>query len=133
MDKEEDIPLTSSSPNDKFLNELTMKLLTNKTSYAKYLHKTDNAKYEEEQQFIQDCNTHHKKIISITDDLCKDLNNEFGTDVKEAFDNYARTIVRYLEVKEKSDEIQKEYDDEESTMFPYSINTMDNYLKKNRK
>lgn len=131
MDKEEDIPLTSS-PNDKFLNDLTMKFLTNKTSYAKYLHKTDNAKYEEEQQFIQDCNTHRAKIVSITDDLCKDPNNEFGSDVKEAFDNYARTIVRYLEVKERSDEIQKEYD-EDNTMFPYSINTMDNYLKKNRK
>ena len=45
----------SRSPSDnKFIDEITMKLLTNKTNYAKYLYKTDNDKYEEQQQFIKD-------------------------------------------------------------------------------
>ena len=50
MDSDENI--SSSPQNDKFLNELTMKLLTNKTNYAKYLSKTDNEKYEEHQEFM---------------------------------------------------------------------------------
>ena len=40
MDSDENI--SSSPQNDKYLNELTMKLLTNKTNYAKYLSKTEN-------------------------------------------------------------------------------------------
>ena len=138
---ENDDSIISSSPtNDKFLNELTMKFLTNKTCYEKYLLKTDSVKFEEQQQFIKDCAKYNSKIISITDDLCNDSNNNYGTDVKEAFDNYARIIIRYLEVKEKSDEIQKEYTDEENEMFPYSMNeipsinpkhgSMDMFVKK---
>lgn len=118
---EDDTTSFGSSPaNEKYLNELTMKFLTNQTCYAKYLYKNDNAKYEEEQQFIKDCTTFNSQIVSITDTMCTDPQaNDYGSDVKEAFHNYARIIIRYLEVKEKSDELQKEYDD--TTMFPYSM------------
>ena len=37
--------LGTSPSEDKFIDEITMKLLTNKTSYAKYLHKTNTEKF----------------------------------------------------------------------------------------
>ena len=135
MDSDENI--SSSPQNDKFLNELTMKLLTNKTNYAKYLTKTDNEKYEEHQEFIQDCKNFSPEILDITKKLCKNPEEDFGSDVKDAFNEYAHVLIRYLEVKERSDELQKEYD----TIFPYSMNeesnkvpvhgTMDIFVQKN--
>ena len=94
MDSDENI--SSSPQNDKFLNELTMKLLTNKTNYAKYLSKTDNEKYEEHQEFIQDCNHFSPDILDITKKLCKNPEEDFGNDVKEAFNEYAHVLIRYL-------------------------------------
>ena len=55
----------------KFIDEITMKLLTNKTNYAKYLYKTDSDKYEEQLQFAVDCKVFYKDIISITKDMCQ--------------------------------------------------------------
>ena len=120
MDSDENI--SSSPQNDKYLNELTMKLLTNKTNYAKYLSKTDTEKYEEHQEFIQDCKKFSPEILDITKKLCKNPEEDFGSDVKDAFNEYAHVLIRYLEVKERSDELQKEYD----TMFPYSMNEESN-------
>lgn len=122
------------SPSDnKFIDEITMKLLTNKTNYAKYLYKTDNDKYEEQQQFIKDCKTFHNEIISMTKDMCKNKENDFGSDVNDSFNNYARTIIRYLEVKQRSEDLQKEYqehevmnDDEPFPLETESVNDDDN-------
>lgn len=145
---ENDIPI-SESPNDKFIDEITMKLLTNQTSYSKYLHKTDDSRYKEEQQFIEDCKTFKQDIQKITNELCKCKQHIYGSDVNEAFNNYAHTLIRYLEVKKRSDEIQKEYDQDDSygdDIFPfqaeseesddkppsYSTGTMDKYLMRKK-
>jgi|TARA_B110000967_G_C18680662_1_gene457865 hypothetical protein len=145
---ENDIPI-SESPNDKFIDEITMKLLSNQTSYSKYLHKTDDSRYKEEQQFIEDCKTFKQDIQEVTTELCKCKQHNYGSDVNEAFNNYSRTLIRYLEVKKRSDEIQKEYDQDDSygdDLFPfqaeseesddkppsYSTGTMDKYLMRKK-
>ena len=145
---ENDIPI-SESPNDKFIDEITMKLLTNQTSYSKYLHKTDDSRYKEEKQCIEDCKTFKQDIQKITNELCKCKQHIYGSDVNEAFNNYAHTLIRYLEVKKRSDEIQKEYDQDDSygdDIFPfqaeseesddkppsYSTGTMDKYLMRKK-
>ena len=123
MDNDEDFQNPEISPSDnKFIDELTMKLLTNQTNYAKYLSKNDTEKYEEQQQFIMDCNDYYHQIMNMTKDLCKQKENNYGSDVNQAFNNYARIVIRYLEVKQKSDEQQKEYsDDLIGEQFPDSI------------
>ena len=127
MDNDEDFKNPEISPSDnKFIDELTMKLLTNQTNYAKYLYKNDSEKYEEQQQFIMDCNDFYHQIMNITKELCKQKENTYGSDVNEAFNNYARIVIRYLEVKQKSDEQQKEYhDDLIEEQFPDSIEDED--------
>ncbi len=137
-----------TSPSDnKFIDEITMKLLANKTNYAKYLYKTDNDRYEEQQQFIEDCKNFQYEIISMTKDMCKNKENEFGSEVNESFNNYARTIIRYLEVKQRSEHLQKEYQEQEimkdDEPFPletesinddenqsYSTGTMDMFVRR---
>lgn len=127
MDNDEDFQNPEISPSDnKFIDELTMKLLTNQTNYAKYLYKNDSEKYEEQQQFIMDCNDFYHQIMNITKELCKQKENTYGSDVNQAFNNYARIVIRYLEVKQKSDEQQKEYhDDLIEEQFPDSIEDED--------
>jgi len=127
MDNDEDFQNPEISPSDnKFIDELTMKLLTNQTNYAKYLYKNDSEKYEEQQQFIMDCNDFYHQIMNITKELCKQKENSYGSDVNQAFNNYARIVIRYLEVKQKSDEQQKEYhDDLIEEQFPDSIEDED--------
>ena len=130
MDQAEEIPI-----NNKYIDELTMKLLTNKTNYAKYLAKTDTRKYEEQQEFIQDCRTFKDSILDITRRMCKNEEVEYSSAVTHAFDIYARELIRYLEVKQCSDELQKELykeirDDDEDVMFPASIdNVMEDDIK----
>ena len=133
MDNDEDFQNPEISPSDnKFIDELTMKLLTNQTNYAKYLYKNDSEKYEEQQQFIMDCNDYYHQIMNMTKDLCKQKENNYGSDVNQAFDNYARIVIRYLEVKQKSDEQQKEYNDDLiGEQFPDSIEdeeSMNDYI-----
>lgn len=133
MDNDEDFQNPEISPSDnKFIDELTMKLLTNQTNYAKYLYKNDSEKYEEQQQFIMDCNDFYHQIMNITKELCKQKENSYGSDVNQAFNNYARIVIRYLEVKQKSDEQQKEYhDDLIEEQFPDSIedeDTLNDYI-----
>ena len=115
---------------NKHIDELTMKLLTNKTSYAKYLAITDEQKYEKHKQFMQDCNEHSLDIINMTRTMCKGENNEYGSNVSEAFDAYAQTLIRYLEVKQRSDEIQQGHDAEDE-LFPHSMD--EEHIKPNMK
>lgn len=144
---DDESPRLGETPSDnKFIDEITMKLLSNQTSYAKYLSKTDTLKYEEQKQFKVDCNNFKGDILSMTRELLACRDNEYGSDVNEAFNNYARILIRHLEVTKQSDENQREYE-EDAEMFPYSIdednkppkktygkmNTLDLFLKKNRK
>ena len=88
---EPDIPI-SESPNDKFVDEITMKLLSNQTTYSKYLHQIDDSRHQEEQQFIEDCKIFRDDIQDITTELCKCKQHNYGSDVNEAFKNYGKTM-----------------------------------------
>jgi hypothetical protein len=122
-DDEPDVPDYSDN---KHVDELTMKLLSNKTNYAKYLSMTDERKHEAREQFMKDCIDHKSNILSMTRNMCNGKDNEYGSDVTESFEKYAQTLIRYLEVKESSDKAQREYEDtndtsDEDVMFPSSI------------
>ena len=130
-DENKKTPMSESPSENKFIDELTMKLLSNQNGYAKYLSKTDTMKLEEQEQFKTDCFEQKNGILSMTQHLLSHETNDFGSDVNETFNNYARILIRHLEVKQRSDEIQKEYhyknsdEDDENEMFPYSMDEAD--------
>ena len=80
---------------------------------------------------IIDCFEQKNGILSMTRHLLSHETNDFGSDVNETFNNYARILIRHLEVKQRSDEIQKDYhyknsdEDDENEMFPYSMDEAD--------
>ena len=103
--------MEESPSTNKYIDDLTMKLLTNQTSYAKYVTKTDELAREEKAQFHEDCQTWKSNILTITRKLCnQEGEHQYGSDIVDSFDVYVRNIVRYLETKKRSDELQKEYE-----------------------
>ncbi len=136
-DENEKTPVSESPSENKFIDELTMKLLSNQNGYAKYLANTDTMKMEEQEQFKKDCFEHNNDILFMTRELLSHEENDFGSDVNESFNNYTRILIRHLEVKQRSDEIQKGYyksENDENEMFPYSMDEPDtkSYLKFNQ-
>ena len=101
-DEQENTPMSESPSENKFIDELTMKLLSNQNGYAKYLSKTDTMKLEEQEQFKTDCFEQKNGILSMTRHLLSHETNDFGSDVNETFNNYARILIRHLEVKQRS-------------------------------
>ena len=84
---------TTEYTDNKYVDELTMKLLSNKTNYAKYLAMTDERKHEEQQQFMKDCIEYKSNILAMTRNMCNGKDNEYGSDVTESFEKYARTLI----------------------------------------
>jgi len=110
MSSDDELEAPDYSDN-KYVDDLTMKLLSNKTNYAKYLSMTDERKHEAREQFMKDCINHKSNILSMTKNMCNGNDIEYGSDVIESFEKYAQTLIRYLEVKESSDKAQREYED----------------------
>ena len=127
----DDIP--PSPPENKYIDDLTIQLLLNKTNYAKYLSKTDEQKYEEQQQFVLDCEQYRNPILDMTKHMMRDPLLSYSSEVSDAFNQYARILIRYLEVKERSDEHQKDNghgsSDEEDVLFPSTMNEPPNPLR----
>ncbi len=121
-------------PDNKYIDELTMKLLLNKTNYAKYLSKTDTQKFEEQQQFILDCEKYQRPVLDMTKHMLRDSTISYSTEVSDAFQQYARIVIRYLEIKERSEEMQKDFahegsDEDDDVLFPASMNEPPNPLR----
>lgn len=121
-------------PSNKFIDKLSLEFLLNKTQYQKYLQKTDPQKFAEMQEFSENCARLSRPIMDMTMRLLQDPKTDrYSQEVQDAFHVYADALIRYLEIKEMTDQVQEEYDenrghdDDENTLFPAS---MDNGIDK---
>ena len=110
----------------KSMDQLTMSLLLNKTQYHKYLAKTDAQKHAEYCEFLEGCSLRREQIIDITVNLLDSNNtkdkeiNKYSQEVQTVFNEYAKTVIRYLEIQESMNSRYK--DEDEDMMFPPSMN-----------
>jgi len=105
-----------------FVDKITLELLLNKTNYQKYLSKSEPQKFAEYQEFLDNCEKHKRQMVNITCSLINNpANNKCSTEVANAFETYAKVLIRYLEMKEMTDSIQaannQEYNDDD-VLFP---------------
>lgn len=127
-DTEPSIYNNSNVPNSSnaFVDKITLELLLNKTNYQKYLSKSEPQKFAEYQEFLDNCEKHKRQMVNITCGLINNpANNKCSTEVANAFETYAKVLIRYLELKEMTDSIQaannQEYnvrDLDEDVLFP---------------
>ena len=122
MEDMKEIPEPHIHPVNSFIDKMSLQFLLNKTHYQKYLAKTDPQLYAEKQEFLESCSQYRRSIVDMTARLLDNPNYQYySTEVCDAFDKYAQTLIRYLEVKERSDSIQKNFDSDgsdEDMLFP---------------
>lgn len=92
--------MSESKNNDDYINDITMNLLMNKNQHKKYISIEDPAKYEREQKHLQALRKHKNEIIELTRRLLCEPDTQITTDVNESFNDYTRTLLRYLKMKD---------------------------------
>ena len=105
----------SVTDND-YINNITMNFLMNKSQHKKYISEEDPARYEREQKHIRTLKKHKNEIIELTRRLICEPDTQLTTDVNESFNDYTRTLLRYLKMKDIE---KKGYDNDsdDETLF----------------
>jgi len=109
------VPVTTN----KMIDKLTLEIMANKSKYKKYLLKTDPDKYEKIQEYSMKLRKYETDILRIVNDYICSPNKQITTDLDEAFEHFAKSCMKYLEMKE----FEKYGDYQENTndvIFPYS-------------
>ena len=79
------------------IDKLTLELLMNKTTYQKYIEKTDPVKFEEEKSFKERVELYSKRILEITKSYVENPDKQITLDMNLAFYEYAKSCIRHFE------------------------------------
>jgi len=98
------------------IDKLTLELLLNKTHYQKYLSKTDPQKHAEYCEFLDKLARFREDILQMTMDLLDNPKKMYTNEVGDAFNSYAKALVKYLEIEQAN----KSDNDDDDVLFPSS-------------
>jgi hypothetical protein len=104
------------------IDKITLELLMNKSQYNKYLSIKDPSKYEEHQQHLEKVVKYRDQIMEITHEYCEDHTTQKSLELNEAFSDYVKSCIKYIEMKELEEEPKYEQGIED-TMFTRCVNT----------
>ena len=79
------------------IDKLTLELLMNKTTYQKYIEKTDPVKFEEEKSFKEKVELYSKRIMEITKAYVENPDKQITLDMNHAFYEYAKRCIQHFE------------------------------------
>jgi hypothetical protein len=82
------------------IDKLTLELLMNKTTYQKYVEKTDPKKYEEHRQYCHKIDVYHSRILNMTREYLENPDKQVTLDMNQAFFDYAKSCIRHFEEEE---------------------------------
>jgi hypothetical protein len=105
------------------VDKITLELLMNKAQYNKYLAIKDPNKYEEVQQHLEKVAKYRDRIMQITDEYCENQNKQNSIELDEAFSNYLKSCIRFIEMKELEAEPKYERDMEDAIFERCDNNT----------
>jgi hypothetical protein len=105
------------------VDKITLELLMNKAQYNKYLAIKDPNKYEEVQQHLEKVAKYRDRIMQITDEYCENQNTQNSIELDEAFSNYLKSCIRFIEMKELEAEPKYERDMEDAIFERCDNNT----------
>lgn len=111
------------------IDKLTLELLINKTNYNKYMEKTNPIKYKEQYEFHQKIKKYSPRIQHLTRKFLENPNYQINLDMNAMLEEYARTFIKYLEMKDlekmgNGEYYQKEKD-EDILFDPTEMNSED--------
>ena len=106
------------------IDKMTLELLMNKTQYNKYLSITNPNKYDEIQEHLEKVAKYRDRIMQITDEYCENQNKQNSTELDKAFNDYIKSCIRFIEMKELEEEPKNMYEkDIEDTIFTHCDNS----------
>lgn len=100
------------------IDKITLELLTNKNQYNKYLSKEDPRKFREHQEYLEKIEKFKGKISNLSKQFLENPEKSFNLEMDEMFSIFAKTCIKYLEMRELENEnlynVEKQ---EEETLF----------------
>jgi len=110
--------------NMESIDRITLELLTNKHQYNKYLSKEDPNKYREYREYLEKIQKYKPQILNLSKRFLENPETQFNLEMNEMFSLFAKTAIRYIELKELENENQyndgrenENNDDREDTLF----------------
>ena len=89
--------------------------------YNKYLSKEDPAKYKEHREYLEKIRKYKTKILNLSKQFLEDPETSFNLEMNEMFSIFAKTTIRYIELRELENENQynndREKEDEDEILF----------------
>jgi hypothetical protein len=100
------------------IDKLTLELLTNKSHYKKYLEKDDPTECKKQKEYLANLKKNKSKILKITNQFLENPEVQFNTEMNDMFKIFAKTMFKYIELKD----IEREnlyYDGDEKDDIEY--------------
>lgn len=95
------------------LDEMTLRLMSNKKGLTSYLKQNNKEEYEKIKYEEEIYEIYRGEIIKITYDLLNKDTNEYSGDIIKSFNHYVKNIIKQVELKKitNNNEYNKEEDD----------------------
>lgn len=97
------------------LDDVTLRLMSNKKGLKTYLKKNDDEEYNKIKYEEEILNIHRNEIIKTTYDLLDNNNNAYTSDIINSFNDYVKNIVKKIELSKISD--SNEYNKDDDVIF----------------
>lgn len=103
----------SKSISNRYVNDITLNLLMNRSQHKKYISKKNPDEYKQEQKHFSSLRKYKTQILDITRELLSKPDKQITTDVNEIFEGYTKTLIRYFKMKELETEDKYNNSDED--------------------
>ena len=80
------------------IDDLTLKLMSNKSQYNKYLSKSNPEKYKETTDYLEKRRFYSDDIMNTIKSILF-CNKDITTDVNESFEHFVKECIKYYEMK----------------------------------
>lgn len=112
------------------LDDMTLRLMSNKKGLISYLKQNDKEEYDKIKYEEEIYEIHRKDIIKITYNLLDKETNEYSSDIIKSFNDYVKNIIKHLELKKisKINEYNKEEEEEIFTNMEENKKVIPNIL-----
>ena len=82
------------------IDKLTLELLTNKTQYKKYLAMEDPEGSQKQKDYLGKIKKYRSKILGLSKNFLENPERLFNNEMNEMFKIYAKTMIKYIEMRE---------------------------------
>jgi len=85
------------------LNKLTLQMFSNKGLYKRHLEKAEPEVYAKQCEYLDKIKKYKNKMREMTLSFLNDPEMDVTTEVNEMFSHFAKTLIRYIEMKRLDD------------------------------